>query len=84
MITVRLPAILRPPEMPLELRLRESVLTIEELVNELDRRYPGLALALDDAMYNFAVNETLVLHKARQHPLNDGDVVEVIPTISGG
>lgn len=84
MITVRLPAILRQPDMPLELHIEASVLTIEELIGALDARYPGLARELDDAIYNFAVNDALVLHGARRHPLHPGDQVEVIPTISGG
>ena len=84
MITVRLPAILRTPEMPLELHVDADVATIEELVGALDARYPGLARDLDDAIYNFAVNDTLVLRGVRQHAVRDGDTVEVIPTIAGG
>ena len=84
MITVRLPAILRPPEMPLELRVDAPVDTIEDLVGELDRQYPGLATALEDTIYNFAVNDALILHHARQHELRSGDRVEVIPMIAGG
>lgn len=84
MIIVRLPAILRQPEMPPEIQVDSPVATIDELVIALDGRYPGLASSLEDTLFNFAVNDVLVLHGARQHPLADGDVVEVVPTISGG
>jgi molybdopterin converting factor small subunit len=84
MITVRLPAMLRQPEMPHELHVDAPVSTIEELVGELDVRYPGLARELDDAIFNFAVNDALIVHRARQHELRPGDAVEIIPTISGG
>lgn len=84
MIIVRLPAAVRPPEMPLDLQVDAEVGTIADLVAELDRRYPGLALALDDAIFNFAVNDELVLRRAQQHPLRSGDTVEVIPMIAGG
>jgi molybdopterin converting factor small subunit len=30
------------------------------------------------------VNDELLLHHARERALADGDVVEIIPTISGG
>jgi molybdopterin converting factor small subunit len=30
------------------------------------------------------VNDVLVLHRARRHPLMDGDTVEIVPTIAGG
>jgi len=84
MITVRLPAMLRRPEMPLEFDIDTPVESIEELIGTLEARYPGLAHDLDDSIYNFAVNDTLVLRGVMQHPLRSGDVVEVIPTIAGG
>ena len=62
----------------------EPVATIGDLINALDYLHPGLASAIDDALYNFAVNDVLVLHRVRQHPLDDGDVVEIVPTIAGG
>jgi molybdopterin converting factor small subunit len=84
MIVVRLPAMLRQPEMPPELHVDAPVSTIDELVGVLDARYPGLARELDDSIFNFAVNDALVVHHARQHVLHPGDAVEIIPTISGG
>ena len=84
MITVRLPTILRPPGVPAEFAIRDTVTTIGELVAVLDGQIPGLAHQLDDALFNFAINDALVVHGARQHPLMEGDVVEVVPTISGG
>ena len=68
----------------MEIQIHAAVATIDELVVALDGRYPGLAWSLEDTLFNFAVNDVLVLHGARQHPLADGDIVEVIPTISGG
>ena len=84
MITVRLPAMLRRPGMPAELTIDAPAGTIGALVRELDARYAGLARELDDSIFNFAVNEELVLRGARRKALRPGDVVEVIPMISGG
>ena len=58
--------------------------TIAELVDALDRRIPGFREQLDDSVFNFAVNDEMLLFHARERTLQDGDVVEVIPTISGG
>ena len=84
MITVRLPSMLRQPEMPHELHLDVPLSTIDEVVWEVDHRFPGFATAVDDTLFNFAVNDSLILHDARQQPLHHGDVVEVIPIIAGG
>jgi molybdopterin converting factor small subunit len=84
MITVTLPSILNRPEIGGDVVIDEPVATIGDLINVLDARYPGLAAEIDDAIFNFAVNGRMVLHRVRQEPLSDGDVVEVIPTISGG
>ena len=35
-------------------------------------------------MLNFAVNDELILHRAGERRLADGDVVEIVPAISGG
>ena len=84
MIVVRLPSMLqergRPAELTLDLRLR----TIAEVVAELDARYPGFAREIDDSIFNFAVNDEIVLSQARERALQSGDVVEIIPMISGG
>jgi molybdopterin converting factor small subunit len=62
----------------------EPVATIAELVEAIDRRVPGFREQLDDSVFNFAVNDEMLLHHARERALHDGDVVEVIPAISGG
>ena len=77
MIIVRLPAMLRRPEMLNEIQVDAPVSTIDELVTELNARYPGLALQLDDAMFNFAVNDVIVRHGVRLHALRPGDTVEI-------
>ena len=83
MITVRLPATLR--EGPSDtLTFIEPLATVADLVDALDRRIPGFKDQLDDSVFNFAVNNELLLHRARTHALADGDIVEIIPTISGG
>ena len=84
MITVVLPSILNRPELSGDVLIDEPVANIGELVGALDARYPGLAADIDDAIFNFAVNGRMVLHRVRQEPVGDGDVVEIVPTISGG
>ncbi len=84
MIVVRLPAMLRRPGRPAEVKVDAPVATIDALVRELDARYPGLARELDDSIFNFAVNDALALQRARQTILRAGDVVEIIPMISRG
>ena len=67
-----------------ELTLDEQVSDLGTLLDALDRRVPGLARDLADPIYNFAVNDEMLLHGVRAHPLKDGDIVEIVPTISGG
>lgn len=83
MITVRLPATLQvgPSD---TLVFSQPIATIAELVDAIDRRVPGFRDQLEDSVFNFAVNDELILHHARSRPLADGDRVEIIPTISGG
>jgi molybdopterin converting factor small subunit len=83
MITVRLPSTLRVSDQD-TLMVSGPIHTIAELVDALDRRIPGFRDQLDDSVFNFAVNDEMLLHHARERELHDGDVVEVIPTISGG
>ena len=64
--------------------VHEPVATVAELVDVIDRRIPGFREQLDDSVFNFAVNDEMLLHHARERALRDGDTVEVIPTISGG
>jgi molybdopterin converting factor small subunit len=83
MITVRLPSTLGVnPSATLE--IHEPVATIADLIDVLDRRIPGFKDQLDDSVFNFAVNDEMLLHRAQGRALADGDHVEVIPTISGG
>jgi molybdopterin converting factor small subunit len=83
MITVRLPATLRVSSSD-TLEVHDPVATVAELIDVLDRRIPGFRDQLDDSVFNFAVNDEMLLHRARDRALTAGDVVEVIPTISGG
>lgn len=83
MITVRLPSTLRAATGDV-LRIDEPVADVAALIDLLDRRIPGFRDQLDDSVFNFAVNDEMLLIRARDRALRDGDVVEVIPTISGG
>ena len=83
MIIVRLPSTLRVGAAD-TLDVHEPIGTIAELVDLLDRRIPGFRDQLDDSVFNFAVNDEMLLHDVRQRTLSPGDVVEIVPTISGG
>lgn len=83
MITVLLPSTLHVNDSN-RLEIDEAVATVGDLVEAIDRRVPGFREQLDDSVFNFAVNDEMLLYHARQRALRDGDVVEVIPTISGG
>ena len=83
MITVRLPSTL-PVNASQTLVVHEPVATITDLIEVLDRRIPGFRDQLDDSVFNFAVNDEMLLFHARDRTLKPGDVVEVVPTISGG
>jgi molybdopterin converting factor small subunit len=82
-VTVRLPSTLRAAAND-TLEISEPVADIAALIDVLDRRIPGFRDQLDDSVFNFAVNDEMLLFRARDRALRDGDVVEVIPTISGG
>jgi len=45
---------------------------------------PGIAKELDDPLYNIAINDEILLHGVDARVVNDGDVVEVIPSMAGG
>ena len=83
MITVHLPSTLRITSSG-SLQVTEPVATVADLIDVLDRRIPGFRDQLDDSVFNFAVNDEMLLYHARDRALKPGDVVEVIPTISGG
>ena len=79
-VQVRLPAMLGAETIGVD----EHVATIGELRRALERLRPALARRLDDPIINFAVNDEMLLHDVSTHPLHDGDVVEIVPAISGG
>jgi molybdopterin converting factor small subunit len=83
MITVRLPSTLSVSGDE-TLVVHEPVATVAELIDALDRRIPGFRDQLEDSVFNFAVNDEMLLIHARDRALQPGDVVEVVPTISGG
>ena len=62
----------------------EPVANVGQLIKVLDRLVPGLAIELDDPLYNIAVNDEMLLHGVDQRAVADGDVVEIIPTMAGG
>jgi molybdopterin converting factor small subunit len=64
--------------------VRESVSNIGQLIQALDRIAPGMARELDDPLYNIAINQEIMLHSVDSRPVNDGDVVEIVPSIAGG
>jgi molybdopterin converting factor small subunit len=81
-ITVRLPAMLRRGSDTIT--IIEPVHSIAQLVEALGRVRPDLVARLDDTIFNFAVNDEMLTHGVEHHLVNDGDVVEIVPAISGG
>jgi molybdopterin converting factor small subunit len=85
MITVHLPAMLRPHAGGADvLTIITPVRSMSELLVALERKAPRLVRQLDDSVFNFAVNDEMLLHGVQAHPLKDGDRVEIVPAISGG
>ena len=82
-ITVRLPAFLQTDQ-AVTLTIDEPVRSIPELVDVLEHRMPGFRAQLDDSVFNFAVNDEMLLHRVHERALADGDVVEIVAAISGG
>jgi molybdopterin converting factor small subunit len=82
-ITVRLPAVLRDGHSE-TLEIHEAAGSIAELIDLLDRRIPGFREQLEDSVFNFAVNDEMLLYHARERALRSGDTVEVVPALSGG
>jgi sulfur carrier protein ThiS len=66
------------------LTITAPVQTMAELVAALELKAPRLVRQLDDSVFNFAVNDEMLLHGVSGHPLRDGDRVEIVPAISGG
>lgn len=83
MILVRFPSMLHA-RAGRELVVDEPLSDLGALLDALERLVPGLGRELADPIYNLAVNDEMLLHGVRRHPLKSGDVVEIVPTISGG
>jgi molybdopterin converting factor small subunit len=83
MITVILPGTLRVGGTD-RLQFDAPIADVAALIDALDARIPGFREQLDDSVFNFAVNDEMLLYHARDRRLADGDTVEIIPTISGG
>lgn len=83
MILVRFPSMLHALA-GREIAIDEPLADLGALLDALDRRIPGLSRNLADPIYNFAVNDEMLLHGVRTHALHSGDVVEIVPTIAGG
>lgn len=79
-ISVRLPAMLGGEVVT----IAAPVETIDQLVAALERARPGISVQLHDTIFNFAVNDEMLLHDVNRRRLTDGDVVEIVPAISGG
>ena len=82
-ITVNFPAVLHPVAGE-SIVVRESVATVGQLLQALDRLKPGIGKELDDPLYNIAVNDEILLHAVDAREVRDGDVVEIIPSMAGG
>lgn len=83
-VTVNFPAALQAIAGGESLTVRESVSTVGQLLQALERLAPGLRAQLDDPLYNIAVNDELLLHAVDRRAVADGDVVEIVPTMAGG
>jgi sulfur carrier protein ThiS len=84
-VTVYLPAMLRLHSGGADtLTIHTPVFTLADVIAALDRKAPGLAAELDDSVFNYAVNDEMLLHGVQQHPVKDGDRIEIVPAISGG
>jgi molybdopterin converting factor small subunit len=79
-ITVRLPAMLGGGTVTITSR----VATLQDLTLALRQSRPDLVTRLNDSIFNFAINDEMLIHDVANHPLRDGDVVEIVPAISGG
>ena len=80
MIIVRLPPMLGGGTVAIS----TEVGTVEELARALRQARPDLVSQLNDSIFNFAINDEMLIHDAGAHPVRDGDVVEIVPAISGG
>jgi molybdopterin converting factor small subunit len=82
-ITVNFPAVLHPVAGE-SIVVRESVATVGQLLQALERLAPGIGRELDDPLYNIAVNDEILLHAVDAREVRDGDIVEIVPSMAGG
>jgi molybdopterin converting factor small subunit len=82
-ITVNFPAALHPVAGQ-SIVVNESVATVGQLLQALERLKPGLYKELDDPLYNIAVNDEILLHAVDAREVRDGDIIEIIPSMAGG
>jgi molybdopterin converting factor small subunit len=82
-ITVNFPAVLHPV-VGESIVVRESVATVGQLLQALERLAPGISRELDDPLYNIAVNDEILLHAVEAREVRDGDIVEIVPSMAGG
>lgn len=64
--------------------ITNDVRTVRELTSALRQARPDLVSRLDDSIFNIAINDEMLVHEADTHAVHDGDVVEIVPAISGG
>jgi sulfur carrier protein ThiS len=64
--------------------INRAVRTIDELTAALRDARPDLASRHDDSIFNFHINDEMLIHDAGDHPVRDGDIVEIVHAISGG
>lgn len=83
-VIVRLPAALGVKVGAAEVTLDEPVHDMGSVWSAIARQFPALMPALNDPIYNVAVNDMMLLHGVAQHPIKDGDIIEIVPTIAGG
>jgi molybdopterin converting factor small subunit len=82
-VTVRFPSMLHA-RVGREVLIHDQVANITALMQALDRQFPGLERELSDHIFNVAINDEMLLHGVSARQLQDGDVVEFVPTIAGG
>jgi aldehyde:ferredoxin oxidoreductase len=58
--------------------------TVGEVLDQAAAKVPGLADALQDGMWNVAVNGSMLLRGAEREPVKDGDVLELVGALAGG
>jgi sulfur-carrier protein len=89
-IEVRVPTVLRQ-HTDGEKKIHAEGATVRELVDDLDARYPGLRARLVDEeghlhrFVNLYVNdEDARFLGGIETPLDEGDVVSILPAVAGG